>query len=479
MSTDLAYATALELAHRIRRRDLSPVEVMRATLDRAERSQPVLNAFVTLCPEAAMAGARAAERAVMRGDALGLLHGLPLSVKDLVPTAGVRTTYGSLIYRNHVPAQDPVVIQRLKQAGAILFGKTTTPEFGQQPLTRSRVFGETRNAWSATRTAAGSSGGAAAAVAAGIGVLAVASDGGGSTRIPAAANGVVGFKQSLGTVPQDWAHDAFGNISYVTPMTRTVADTALMLSVMAGPSEADPQTIGRPSQDYLAAVQDQHDLKGLRLGFRALLGNTVLGADMRRLFEQAVATLAEAGAELSECTHDVEHVERLWFIVNASYRRAQYGHLIAEHRAIMCPTFLRQMDAAADYSAAELYDGILMRSRLYRQVQGWLEGLDAIVMPTLSRAALPLDQDFFAPIEIDNQVTDTIRRAWYPYTMPFNLTGHPAISVPCGFDSDGLPLGLQILGRPGADATVLRLAAAFEQRRPWAQHRPHLPELDA
>jgi Amidase len=264
---------------------------------------------------------------------------------------------------------------------------------------------------------------------------------------------VVGFKQSIGTVPQDWAHDAFGNISYVTPMTRTVADTALMLSVMAGPAEADPQTINRPRQDYLAAAGEERGLRGLRLGFRDRLGNPVLGADMRHAFEQAIGTFTEAGAELRECTHEVENVERLWFIVNASYRRAQYGYLIAQHRDIMCLTFLRQMDAAAEYSAAELYDGILMRTRLYRQVQSWLEGLDALLMPTLSRAALPLDQDFFAPIEIDNQMTDTIRRAWYPYTMPFNLTGHPAISVPCGWDRDGLPLGLQ--------------SSAGQARMPW------------
>ena len=253
--TDPIRASAAELAEAIRTKRLSPVEVMQATLARAERSQPVLNAFITLCPERAMTEARAAEAAVMRGEALGPLHGVPLHVKDLVPTEGVRTTWGSRIFTDHVPQQDAAVVARLRAAGAILFGKTTTPEFGQKPLTESPLFGSTRNPWNATRTCGGSSGGAAAAVAAGIGPIGVATDGGGSTRIPAACNGLVGFKQGLGVVPQEWAQDGFGNISYVTPMTRTVLDTALMLDAMAGPHPADPLTVGRPQPGFAEAVR--------------------------------------------------------------------------------------------------------------------------------------------------------------------------------------------------------------------------------
>ncbi|MBX9698016.1 MAG: amidase, partial [Acetobacteraceae bacterium] len=271
---DPIWATAAETAAAVRARQVSPVEVMRAVLDRAERSQPLLNAFVTLCPERAMAEARAAEAAVMRGGELPPLHGVPLHVKDLVPTAGVRTTWGSRIFADHVPTQDAAVVARLRAAGAILFGKTTTPEFGQKPLTESPLFGTTRNPWNATRTPGGSSGGAAAAVAAGIGPLGVATDGGGSTRIPAACNGVVGFKQGLGVVPQEWAQDGFGNISYVTPMTRTVLDTALMLDAMAGPHPADPLTVGRPQPGFAEAVRTAPArLEGTRIAFRMRLGN--------------------------------------------------------------------------------------------------------------------------------------------------------------------------------------------------------------
>jgi aspartyl-tRNA(Asn)/glutamyl-tRNA(Gln) amidotransferase subunit A len=210
---DLAYTSAAELSGMIRNRTVSPVEVMRATLDRIERSQPVLNAFITVAADAAMRSARAAEAAVMQGTALGPLHGVPAAVKDLIPTADLRTTWGSLIFKDHVPDHDAVAVERLRRAGAIIVGKTTTPEFGQQCLTQAPLFGRTRNAWRADRSSGGSSGGSAVAVAAGLVPIAVATDGGGSTRIPAACNGIVGFKQGLSVVPQEYAHDVLGNIT--------------------------------------------------------------------------------------------------------------------------------------------------------------------------------------------------------------------------------------------------------------------------
>ena len=244
--SSLSYRTAADLAQLIRRREISPVELTKATLARIERSQPVLNAFITVCHDQALVAARAAEAAIARNDPVGPLHGIPFSVKDLVNTQAVRTTYGSVIFRDHVPAADAVAVARLRAAGAILIGKTTTPEFGQKGITEAPLFGRTRNAWHSARTCGGSSGGAAVAVAAGLGAIAIGTDGGGSTRIPAACNGVVGFKQSLGLVPHDSAEDAFGNISYITPLARTVADTALMLETMAGPHPSDPHSANRP-----------------------------------------------------------------------------------------------------------------------------------------------------------------------------------------------------------------------------------------
>ncbi|HEY7579840.1 MAG TPA: amidase [Acetobacteraceae bacterium] len=468
---DLAFASAADLAASIRGRAVSPVEAMRDTLDRIARSQPTLNAFITIAADTAMEAARAAEAEVMRGGELGPLHGVPVAVKDLIPTAGIRTTWGSLIFKDHVPDRDSVAVARLKQAGAIVLGKTTTPEFGQQCLTQAPLFGRTRNAWRADRSSGGSSGGSAVAVAAGLVPIAVATDGGGSTRIPAACNGLVGFKQGLGVVPQEYAQDGFGNISYVTPMTRTVLDTALMLDAMAGTDLRDPLTTGRPKADFLASAH-AGNLRGLHIAWRARLGNAAVATDVLSACEAALTAFAELGADIAELTAPFDNPEAVWFVNNGAYRMAQFGHHLKQHRDIMCPTFVRQMDRVASYSAAELYDAIFQRTRLYRQVQSWFDTCDIVAMPTLSRSAVPIDQDFFGPIEIDNQSVENIRASWYPYTMPFNLTGNPAVSLPCGFDRDGMPLAIQLVARPGADTALLRVAAAFEAARPWADRRP-------
>src|SRR5579863_3172653 len=249
--TDLAFTPAAELAALIARRALSPVELVEATLARVERAQPALNAFITVAAAPARAAARAAESAVMRGDAAGPLFGVPFSAKDLVNTAGVRTTFGSVVFADNVPAADSVAVARLKRAGAILIGKTTTPEFGHKCFTEAPLFGRTANPWDRSRTCGGSSGGAAAAVAAGLGPLAIGTDGGGSSRIPAACCGVVGFKQTLGLVPHDLTPDGFGNQSHITPLTRTVQDAALMLAAMAGPDPCDPHSLGLAAPDFL------------------------------------------------------------------------------------------------------------------------------------------------------------------------------------------------------------------------------------
>ncbi len=466
------FTTAAELAAQIRNRSVSPVEAMGAALARIERAQPILNAFITIAAEPAMDAARAAEAAVMRGEPLAALHGVPVAVKDLVPTAGIRTTFGSLIFKDNVPERDAVAVARLKRAGAIVVGKTTTPEFGQQCLTEAPLFGRTRNAWRADRTSGGSSGGSAVVVAAGLVPIAVATDGGGSTRIPAACNGVVGFKQGLGVVPQEYAQDGFGNISYVTPMSRTVLDTALMLDAMAGPDPRDPLTTGRAQPDFVTAIAGKRDLRGLRIGWRARLGNTAVAAGVLAACEAALGAMAELGARVDELTAPFENPEAVWFVNNGAYRMAQFGHHLKQHRAVMCPTFVRQLDRIAEVSASALYEAIFARTRLYRQVQEWFETCDVVALPTLSRPALPIDQDFFGPIEIDNQKVENIRAAWYPYTMPFNLTGNPAVSLPCGFDRDGMPLAIQLVGRPGADAELLQVAAAFERARPWTDYRP-------
>jgi aspartyl-tRNA(Asn)/glutamyl-tRNA(Gln) amidotransferase subunit A len=477
MTDDLGYTSAAELAALIARRAVSPVEAVDAVLGRIEKAQPVLNAFITVCGEEARAAAKDAEMAVMRGEALGSLHGVPFAVKDLVNTAGVRTTFGSVALADNVPGADSPAVARLKEAGAILVGKTTTPEFGHKCFTEAPLFGRTANPWDVARTCGGSSGGAAAAVASGLAPIGIGTDGGGSSRIPAACCGVVGFKQTLGLVPHDLTPDGFGNQSHITPMTRTVSDTALMLRAMAGPHPCDPHALGLAAPDFVAAARPEGDLKGVRIAWRPLLGNTILSREVREACERGLAALAELGAVVEPVNDDFASTEPIWLILTQSFWNARFRRYVAEFGPRMSETLLRQMDNGAGHSAVALQEAMFERTRVFREIQGWFDRYDIVATPTLSRTALAIDHDFFTAIEIDGVTADTVRKAWYPYTLPFNLSGNPAVTLPCGFGADGLPIGLQLVGPHLGDARLLRAAALFETARPWAGERPQVPGL--
>ncbi len=477
MPDDLAFTSAAELAALIAQRVVSPVEIVDIVLDRIEKTQPTLNAFITVCADEARAAAKEAEAAVMRGDALGPLHGVPFAVKDLVNTAGLRTTFGSWALADNVPSADSPSVARLKAAGAVLVGKTTTPEFGHKCFTEAPLYGRTANPWDLARTCGGSSGGAAAAVAAGLGPIGIGTDGGGSSRIPAACCGVVGFKQTLGLVPHDLTPDGFGNQSHITPMTRTVMDAALMLQAMAGPHRCDPHSLGLAVPDFVAAARPDGDLKGVRIAWRPLLGNTILSREVRDACEQALAVFAELGAIVEPVDDNFTGTEPIWLILTQSFWNARFRRYVAQFGNRMSETLLRQMDNGAGHTAVELQEAMFERTRVFREIQDWFERYDIVATPTLSRTALAIDHDFFAPIEIDGQVADTVRKAWYPYTLPFNLSGNPAVTLPCGFDADRLPIGLQLIGPHLGDARLLRAAALFEQARPWAAERPQIPGL--
>jgi aspartyl-tRNA(Asn)/glutamyl-tRNA(Gln) amidotransferase subunit A len=477
MTADLAYTSAAELAALIARRAVSPVEAVDVVLDRIEKTQPTINAFITVCAEEAREAAKEAEAAVMRGDAWAPLHGVPFAVKDLVNTAGVRTTFGSWALSDNMPSADSPAVARLKAAGAILVGKTTTPEFGHKCFTEAPLFGRTANPWNLLRTPGGSSGGAAAAVAAGLAPIGVGTDGGGSSRIPAACCGIVGFKQTLGLVPHDLTPDGFGNQSHITPMSRTVMDTALILQAMAGPHACDPHSLGLAVLDFVAAARPEGDLKAVRIAWRPLLGNTLLSREVREACERALSAFAELGAIVEPVDDAFTSTEPIWLILTQSFWNARFRRHVAQFGNRMSDTLLRQMDNGAGHTAVALQEAMFERTRVFREIQGWFGPYDIVATPTLSRTALAIDHDFFAPIEIDGQVADTVRKAWYPYTLPFNLSGNPAVTMPCGFGADGLPIGLQLIGRHLGDAHLLRAAALFEQARPWEAARPQIPGL--
>lgn len=472
MHTALSEFSAVELSALIKQRTISPLELVRHSIERAHKLQPTLNCFITICSERAIKEARLAEQALLKGETLGALHGVPFTVKDIVHTEAVVTSFGAVPLKDFVPSEDAVAVARLRRAGAILIGKTTTPEFGSKCLTDSPLFGKTANPWQLGRTSGGSSGGAAVAVAAGIAPIAIATDGGGSTRIPAACNGVVGIKQSLGLVPHSQAQDLFSNQTYVTPMTRTVADTALMLDLMGGEHPCDPWSNGFEKPDLFRTIGDMKSLRGKRIMAWAAPPERPLATETRQLFELALLRLSDLGAVIEPVEGNGMDIEPIWRTINHTVWRTRFADLAARYGQDLSDTFHRQLALAKDLSAVAYQEAMFERTKLFLRVQAMFGSVDFLAMPTISRSALSIDHDLFSGIDIDGQHYDELRANWFPNTMPFNMTGHPAISLPCGFDQDGMPLGLQLVGPLRADRELLQVAALFEMASGLLNQRP-------
>jgi Asp-tRNA(Asn)/Glu-tRNA(Gln) amidotransferase A subunit family amidase len=467
--TDLRYADATSLVAAIRSRQLSPLELLDDVLQRADHLQPVINAFLTLDPEAARAAARAAEDAVMRNEPLGPLHGLPVSVKDLEPTRGLRTTYGSKFFENYVPDFDGGVAGRLRMAGAVIFGKTNTPHYGHKDSCDNLLGPPARNPWDLERTPGGSSGGAAAAVAAGIGAIAHGSDGAGSIRIPSALCGAFGFKPSLGVVPYWPNPDFWAARSHNGPIARTVRDAALLLNGIAAFDPRDAVSIVSPVSDWLAACEAP-DLKGKRVAWSADFGYAAVDPEVRALTTTAAGRFVELGCHVEEVTPPWSDPSE-WAAVLWDYQTAIRNHDHArEHPEWIEPTMMAQIEHGARLSALEVGQAQLMRTAFYEQARAFIQDYDLLLTPTMPCVAWPL---FAPPTEIDGRPTPRLFDH-LQFLFPFNLTGWPAASVPCGFNSQGLPVALQIVTGRHQDAACLQAAAAFESQQPWSATHPPL-----
>lgn len=454
--TQIADLGAMALATAIRQRKISPVEATDAALARID-SNSALNAFMAVCADRARAEAKEAEAAVMRGDPLGPLHGLPFSVKDLTNTEGVVTTQGSAYLANNVPAADAISVARARTAGAILIGKTTTPEFGHKPFTEGPLFGRTLNPWSRDHTCGGSSGGAAVAVATGMGPIALGSDGGGSIRIPAACCGVVGLKATLGAIPNLQAPDLFGANSFVGPMARTVGETRLLFDAICGPDDRDPYGQAGPSPTRRLKAGDRP-----RIGLLMKCGNRALEPDVEAAVSSAMKRAETAGMAVEPIELDFVSMEPHFLVFLRSLLLTRLGRASAEAPGKFDPTLLKTIEQGRQYSATDLCAAQFARTDLFAKIQAVFAAFDAIASPTTSAPALPVGLDPHADTMIAGQNAGGIRGAWYPYTYPFNLTGHPALSLPCGLSSKGLPIGLQLVARWHQDAYLLDLAAALE-----------------
>jgi aspartyl-tRNA(Asn)/glutamyl-tRNA(Gln) amidotransferase subunit A len=454
------------MAAAIRSRQLSPVELVDALIDRIYQLNPALNAYCTLTEEAARQAARAAEAAVLHNDDLGILHGVPVSIKDLLFTSGVRTMRGSRIYEQFVPDEDAPAVAKLKASGAILLGKTTTPEFGWKGATDSPLTGVSRNPWNLARSCGGSSGGAAAAVAAGMGPLAVGTDGAGSIRIPASFCGIVGFKPSRGRVAS-YPPSAVGFLSHTGPMTRTVRDAALMLQAIAGPDERDLGSLPADATEYLPACDTA--ARGLRVAWSVDLGYAPVEPEIAQICAAAAQVFAgDLGCVVEEAApgfrDPVQSLQILW----ASGLAAALGQYLPQWGDQIDPGLVELIRSAEPLSATDYAAAVIERDTLWDRVQYFFTRYDLLLTPTMPTTA------FAAGVAPPTVVAGrpTIGFGYTPFTFPFNLTGQPAITVPCGLAADGLPVGLQIVGRRFADAAVLRAAAAFEAARPWADRMP-------
>ncbi len=475
MSKDIAFMSAIELAVAIRRGDVTARTATARILDRIEKSQSTLNSYITVDFEGAMRRAEESDTIVrMNGENLPPLHGVPISVKDLINTAGIRTTSGSLLLESHVPDLDAVAVGRLKKAGANIIGKTTTSEFGHKLLTDAPLFGITRNPWDRALTPGGSSGGSAVAVAAGLGPLSLATDAGASTRLPAALTGIVGLKPTLGLVPHSQVPDAFNNFIHLGIMGRTVADVALMLDVIAGEHRSDPYSRGAKSPRALAAVRQVGAHKEIkRAAWRPFLGNQLLDDDIRKTCERSLDIFREMGWKTDTIDDPFENAEPTWRILQQANWAARFHSQLDEIGSKLDPSFVEGIKAGAQYNGQQITHALYKRTALFRSVQEWFATYDVVLTPTCSRPPLAVEHRALEPIEINGMDAEDMRRSWVPYLNLFNLTGHPAISIPCGLSSSGLPVGLQIVGAWNEDANLLHAAAAFEQFVRFYEHAPN------
>jgi aspartyl-tRNA(Asn)/glutamyl-tRNA(Gln) amidotransferase subunit A len=476
-ANEICRMDAVTLAKRIRAKELSPTEVIEAVLTRMEELEPHLHAFCTPTPDLARQEARRIEKAILDGEKVGPLAGVPVGIKDLVCTAGVRTVSGSFAYEDFVPDEDDVVVERLKDAGAIIIGKTNVPEFGYSAVGHSPVFETTRNPWNLECTSGGSSAGSGAAVAAGLGPFAIGSDGGGSIRIPAAHCGLFGMKASMGRVPlypgtKDERYpgvSSWESLEHIGPLSRTVADGALMLSVIgSGPDGRDRHSLPKPDFDWTACCQG--GVKGLRVAYSSDWGYAAVDPEVRRVVANAVKVFErDLGCTVEEAHPGFEDpYVAFWGVVALESDLRGLRAMVAKHGHHMTPHIVDFI--MRPWTAEELTDAVMVRKAVTNKMWRFMTRYDLLLTPTL--AVPPFQLHVQGPEKIDGRIVPPFK--WLAFTFPFNLTGQPAATVPAGFSKDGLPIGLQIIGRHLDDPMVLRAATAFEAAHPWRDKWPSL-----
>jgi aspartyl-tRNA(Asn)/glutamyl-tRNA(Gln) amidotransferase subunit A len=466
-ASELCYLSLRGLATLIQRKEVSPVEATQVVLDRVEKFDRNLNSYITVLQDAALAQARAAEQEIQDGYYRGPLHGIPIAVKDLYYTMGIRTTAGSKILSDFVPTYDATAIARLREAGAILVGKLNMHEFARGATNTSSLIGVCHNPWDALRVPGGSSGGSGTAVAAGLCYGSLGSDTGGSIRIPAAFCGIVGLKPTYGRVSRHGVFPLSWSLDHAGPMTRTVMDAALMLQAIAGHDTQDPTTRTAVVPDYAAALTD--NIQGVRLGIPHDFYFEQLDADVGEAVRAAIQTLERAGARIEEISLPLsKYAAAAGRIISLAESAEIHEKYLKRRAADYSP------DVRAGFLAGQLVLGKhymkaqRVRSLIRQEMAAALRRVDALVTPTVAVPAPRIGQTTVTIGQEEIEVMWALSRL----TRPANLTGFPALSVPCGFTQDGLPIGLQLIGRPFAEAAILQIGHVYEQNTSWHQRRP-------
>ncbi len=456
--TELCDLNAVDLRRMIGAKEISPVELLDSCIARTEAVDPAVNAMVTRDFERARETAKAAQQAVLAGDALGALHGLPIGIKDLNATEGLRTTQGSLLYKDHVPEADERMVAAVRAAGAVVFGKTNTPEFGAGANTKNRVFGATGNPFDPERTCGGSSGGSAVALATGMVPLATGSDFGGSLRTPAGFCGVVGFRPTPGTVPNETRAVGLSPLSVQGPMGRSLADAALLLSAQVDDDRRDP--FAQAVDPALKHAPGTVELSRLKVAVSEDLGCAPVDNGIRAVFRSRIEKLAPLFGSCETRDPELGPVHQVFEILRGVNFVAAHKTRLEKHRDLLGPNIIDNTERGLEYSLADVAWAHVEQTRIYRRFVALMEQVDILICPACSVSPFPHEQLYVA--EINGKKMDTYMR-WLAITYGITMTTHPVALLPCGVDSRGLPFGIQVVGRYQGDAELLRVAHSLER----------------
>jgi aspartyl-tRNA(Asn)/glutamyl-tRNA(Gln) amidotransferase subunit A len=480
LSTDneICRMDAVTVAAKVKAKELSAIEVTEAVLRRMDILEPHIHAFCTPTPDVARAAAKAVDAKIAAGEDAGILGGVPIGIKDLVATKDILSVMGSALYKDFIPEEDDIVVERLKAAGAVIIGKTNVPEFGYSGVGHNPVFEATRNPWNLDMTSGGSSAGSGASVAAGLAPFAIGSDGGGSVRIPSALCGLYGIKASMGRVPlypgcRDERYpgvSSWESLEHIGPMSRTVADSALMLKVITGPDPRDRYSIPAADFDYVAAIRDE--IRGLKIAYSEDWGYAPVDPEVRRVVSEAVRVFeTDLGCTVERADPGWEDpFPHFWTLVAADSDLTGMREMMKGREAEISPHLVALVSRR--WTAEEFTDAKNIRKMVCNKMWRFMANYDLLITPTLAVPAFPLYMQ--GPEIIEGRMVSTGN--WLCFTYITNLTGQPAASIPAGFTKTGLPVGMQIVGRHLADRTVLAASGAFERARPWAQTWPKLLE---